>query len=129
MKNSSYFGLAALVLVALLALFNAAYTVGQTEQALVLRFGEPVPGRSLVTAPGLHFKVPFVENVSFFDNRILDLETAKQEVLASDNNRIEVDAFLRYRIVAPLQDARHEGVEIGGGGLGRRRSLRVRVWL
>jgi membrane protease subunit HflC len=55
------------------------------------------------TDPGLHFKVPFVETVVYLDNRILDLETSKQEVLASDNNRIEVDAFLRYRMVDPLK--------------------------
>ena len=99
----SAFGLLAVFLIALFALANSIYTIHQTEQALVLRFGEPAPGRSLVTDPGLHMKLPFIETVVFIDNRILDLETAKQEVLASDNNRIEVDAFLRYRIVAPLR--------------------------
>lgn len=79
------------------------FTVQQTEQALVLRFGEPVPGRGLITEPGLHFKLPFIENVVYLDNRILDLEAPKQEVLASDNTRIEVDSFLRYKIVDPLK--------------------------
>jgi len=90
-----------LLIVAIVVLIvgsSAVYTVGQTETALVLRFGEPVPGRSLVTKPGLHFKTPFIENIVYFDNRVLDVETPKQEVLSSDNNRIEVDAFLRYRI-------------------------------
>jgi membrane protease subunit HflC len=77
--------------------------VDQTEQALVLRFGEPVAGRGLITTPGLHFKYPFIENVVFLDNRILVVEAPKQEVLASDNNRLDVDSFLRYRIVDPLK--------------------------
>jgi membrane protease subunit HflC len=82
---------------------GAMFTVQQTQQALVLRFGEPVPGRGLITKPGLHFKIPLVEDVVYLDNRILDLEAPKQEVLASDNTRIEVDSFLRYRIVDPLK--------------------------
>ncbi|MDH7799626.1 MULTISPECIES: protease modulator HflC [unclassified Beijerinckia] len=103
--NKSVFGFAGLiVLVALIFVgYSATFTVNQTEYALLLRFGEPVPGRAVVKEPGLHFKAPFIENVVYFDNRILDLETPKQEVLASDNNRIEVDAFLRYRITDILQ--------------------------
>jgi membrane protease subunit HflC len=68
-----------------------------------LRFGEPVAGRGLITTPGLHFKYPFIENVVFLDNRILVVEAPRQEVLASDNNRLDVDSFLRYRIVDPLK--------------------------
>ena len=96
----------ALIILAILVLIVASasvFTVQQTEQALVLRFGEPVAGRGLVSTPGLHFKVPFIEDVVTLDNRILDIETPNQEVLASDNTRIEVDAFLRYRIVDPLR--------------------------
>ncbi len=89
----------ALIVVAMSALF----TVRQTQQALVLRFGEPVQGRGIVTDPGLHFKIPFIESVVHLDNRVLDLESPQQEVLASDNQRLEVDAFLRYRIVDPLK--------------------------
>lgn len=102
--NRSVFGFGAIaaLVVALVIAGASVFTVAQTEQALVLRFGEPVPGRALVTRPGLHFKVPFIESVAFFDNRILDVETPKQEVLAADNNRIEVDAFLRYRITDAL---------------------------
>ncbi len=102
--RSSTFGLFALIaLVAILILGGGSlYTVNQNQQALVLRLGEPVPGRAVVPNPGLHFKLPFIETVVLFDKRILDLETDKQEVLASDNNRIEVDAFLRYRIVDVL---------------------------
>ena len=102
--RSSTFGLFALIaLVAILILGGGSlYTVNQNQQALVLRLGEPVPGRAVVPNPGLHFKLPFIETVVLFDKRILDLETDKQEVLASDNNRLAVDAFLRYRIVDVL---------------------------
>ena len=92
------------ILVALImVVMSALFTVRQTQQALVLRFGEPVPGRGIVTEPGLHFKIPFIESVVHLDNRVLDLESPQQEVLASDNQRLEVDAFLRYRIVDPLK--------------------------
>lgn len=103
--NRSVFGFGALIVVIALIIVAAAsvFTVHQTQQALVLRFGEPVGARGVVKTPGLHFKAPFVENVVYFDNRILDLETPKQEVLAADNSRIEVDAFLRYSIVDPLR--------------------------
>jgi modulator of FtsH protease HflC len=89
--------------VVLILLLSSAFTVEQTEQAIVLRFGEPVAGRGLVTTPGLHFKYPFIESVVYLDNRILNVEAPKQEILASDNNRLEVDSFLRYRIVDPLK--------------------------
>ena len=98
----SLVAVAALVLLAVI-LGAATFTVQQTQQALLLRFGEPVAGRGLVKDPGLHFNTPFIENVIYFDNRILDLEAPKQEVLASDNTRIEVDSFLRYRITDPLR--------------------------
>lgn len=96
---AAFGGLIALVVIILVAA-SAMFTVGQTQQALVLRFGEP---RTLVKNPGLHFKTPFIENVVYIDNRILDVETSKQEVLASDNNRVEVDAFLRYKVVDALR--------------------------
>lgn len=104
MRNSfaAIVGLAILV-VALLTLDGSVYTVSQTEQAVVLRFGDPVPGRERVTDPGLHFKIPFVESVVILDKRILDLETPQEEVLAHDNQRLLVDAFMRYRIVDPLK--------------------------
>ncbi len=103
MRNSASLLIAACLAFAAFLLFNSYFTVAQIEQALVLHFGEPAPGRSLVTEPGLHFKLPFVDTVAYFDNRILDLETQPQEVLASDNNRIRVDAFLRYKIVDVLR--------------------------
>jgi membrane protease subunit HflC len=103
MKNAATFGAIAVIIVILFVALASVFTVDQTEQAIVLRFGEPVAGRGLVTTPGLHFKYPFIENVVFLDNRILVVEAPKQEVLASDNNRLDVDSFLRYRIVDPLK--------------------------
>ncbi|MEJ0094236.1 MAG: protease modulator HflC [Methylocella sp.] len=103
MKGATAFAVLVGIIVFLFVFTASIFTVQQTEQALVLRFGEPVPGRGLVTTPGLHFKIPFIENVIYFDNRILDLEAPKQEVLASDNTRIEVDSFIRYKIVDPLK--------------------------
>src|SRR5947209_951662 len=103
MRNTLALVLVGIAAVVLIFIASATFEVKQTEQALVLRFGEPVAGRGLITEPGLHFKIPFVETVVLLDNRILDLESPKQEVLASDNQRIEVDAFVRYRIVDPLR--------------------------
>ncbi len=103
MKNGLLFVFALLALIGLALAGGALFTVEQTEQALVLRFGEPVAGRGLITEPGLHFKIPLIENVVSFDNRILDVESPNLEVLAADNQRLEVDSFIRYRIVDPLK--------------------------
>jgi membrane protease subunit HflC len=75
------------------------YIVHQNEQAIVLEFGKPV---RIISNPGLYWKIPFVQTVDYFDKRILDLDTASQEVTASDQKRLVVDAFARYRIVDPL---------------------------
>jgi membrane protease subunit HflC len=88
-----------LIAAAAAAVYGAAFIVHQNEQALVLRFGEP---KQLVRDPGLHWKIPVIDTVDYFDKRILDLDTAPQEVTASDQKRLVVDAFARYRIVNPL---------------------------
>ena len=80
--------------------FDAVYTVHQTRQALVLQFGRPV---ETIRVPGLHFKMPLIQDVEYFDNRILDLNPAPQEILLADQRRINVDSFLRYKIVDPLE--------------------------
>ena len=119
MKGAATIAAIAAFIVVMVLLLSAAFTVEQTEQAIVLRFGEPVSGRGLVTSPGLHFKYPLIESVVFLDNRILNVEAPKQEVLASDNNRLEVDSFLRYRIVDPLKFYQTVGsVERASGQLG-----------
>ncbi|HRN99994.1 protease modulator HflC [Nitrobacter sp.] len=95
-------GIAALLVgLALLVVgYSSVFTVSQTEQVLLVRLGEPV---RVVTEPGLHFKAPFVDSVIEIDKRILDLEQASQEVIASDQKRLVVDAFARYRIKDALR--------------------------
>jgi modulator of FtsH protease HflC len=92
--------IAALVVVALIIAYGALFTVYQTRQALVVRLGQPV---RIVTEPGLHSKVPLIDSVINIDKRILDLENPAQEVIASDQKRLVVDAFARYRITDPLK--------------------------
>jgi membrane protease subunit HflC len=81
-------------------LSGSLFVVQQTEQAIVLQFGNPI---RVEQTPGLKFKLPFVQNVEFFDNRLLDFNAETKEVIASDQKRMRVDAFLRYRIVDPLR--------------------------
>lgn len=80
---------------------NAAFIVPQTNSALVFQFGRV--SRPPITAPGLYFKMPFIESVVFLDNRVLDNDLSPQEVLASDQKNLVVDAFTRYRITDPLR--------------------------
>ena len=90
----------AVVVVLLIVLMSSMFTVHQTEKALVKQFGNPV---RVVTQPGLQFKVPLVQDVAYFDNRILDLEPPQEEVIAADQKRLVVDSYARYRIADPLQ--------------------------
>jgi membrane protease subunit HflC len=101
--RSPFSGLAIVVaaIVALIIIFGAFFTVVPTEQALVLRFGQPV--RDPIDASGLYLKWPFVDSVIYIDKRILDLDESRQEVLVADNQRLEVDAFVRYKIFEPLK--------------------------
>jgi membrane protease subunit HflC len=92
--------LAVLVAAVVIIGYSSLFTVYQTQQALVVRLGEP---KRVVSDPGLHAKLPFVDSVIFVDRRILDLEAPAQEVIASDQKRLVVDAFARYRIKNPLQ--------------------------
>jgi len=86
--------------VAAIVFYSSIFTVSQTEQALVVRLGRPV---DVVSEPGLNFKAPFIDTVISIDKRILDLENPSQEVIASDQKRLVVDAFARYRIKNPLR--------------------------
>jgi membrane protease subunit HflC len=91
--------LAVVLVVAGLALTNALFIVDQTEQALVLQFGQP---RRVVRTPGLWAKRPFLEDVKRYDNRLLDFEPPPEEVIVSDQKRLVVDTYTRYRITDPL---------------------------
>jgi membrane protease subunit HflC len=89
-----------LLVAALVIAYSSLFTVYQTQQALVLRLGNP---QAPITTPGLHVKAPFIDTVVYIDRRILDLEAPAQEVIASDQKRLVVDAFARYRIKDALR--------------------------
>jgi membrane protease subunit HflC len=90
----------ALIVGAGLLAYFAFFIVNQNEQALVLEFGAP---KRVIDKAGLHWKIPVVETVQYFDKRILDLDMNPQEVPASDQKLLLVDAFARYRIKDPLK--------------------------
>src|SRR6516165_2530561 len=91
---------AVLIIVALVVAYGTLFTVYQTRQALVVRLGQPV---RVVVDPGLNYKFPLIDSVINIDKRILDLENPAQEVIASDQKRLVVDAFARYRVKDPLK--------------------------
>ena len=78
---------------------SALFIVDQTEQALVLQLGQP---RRVIRTPGLWVKRPFIENVIYYDRRLLDFEPPPEEIIASDQKRLVVDTYTRYRITDPL---------------------------
>jgi len=100
--NTPAFRTGALILLAVLAivLYASTFVVQQTQYALVLRFGAV---RAALSEPGLKFKLPLVDNVTFFDKRVLDLDLPVQAVLTADRQNLEVDAFTRYRITDSLR--------------------------
>ena len=100
--RSNFLGgvVAVIALAALVVVWSSLFTVYQTQQALVIRLGQPV---AVVSDPGLHLKAPFIDTVINVDKRILDLEAPPQEVIASDQKRLVVDAFARYRIEDALR--------------------------
>ena len=91
--------IAVLLVVAGVLAMSALFIVDQTEQALVLQFGQP---RRVIRDPGLQIKRPFLEDVILYDNRLLDFEPPPEEVIVSDQKRLVVDTYTRYRITDPL---------------------------
>ncbi len=92
-------GLAVLV-VAVVVASSSVFIVRQTSQVLITQLGNPV---RVITQPGLHFKIPFIQTVTTFDTRLLAFETASSEVILGDQRRVIVDMFTRFRIVDPLK--------------------------
>ena len=80
--------------------FFSVFVVKEINQAIVLQFGDP---KKIISTPGLQVKIPFIQNVVFLDRRILSLDPAPEEVIASDQKRLIVDAFARFKIVDPLK--------------------------
>ena len=92
--------LGAVVLATLVCVFESVFILNQTEQAIILQFGEPV---RVIKNPGLKFKIPFIQKVVVYDNRLLNLDPPAQEVVLNDKKRLDVDNFTRYKIVDPLK--------------------------
>jgi membrane protease subunit HflC len=88
------------VAVLLIVGLSSFYTVGMTEQALLLQFGKPI---AVVSDAGLHAKMPFVQDVQYLPKVLLNLDAAPEEVISVDKKRMVVDAFARYRVVDPLR--------------------------
>ena len=88
-----------IIAIAVLSFFSI-FVVKEINQAIVLQFGDP---KKIITTPGLNFKIPFIQNVVFLDKRILNLDTPPEEVIASDQKRLIVDAIARFKIIDPLK--------------------------
>ena len=111
MKTLSAFVIIVLALVAV-GVYLSAFIVRQTEQAIVLQFGEVKdvineyalnPDGNFINDAGLYWKIPVVQEVLFYDKRILDLDSSPLEVIVAGQKRLVVDAFVRYRITNPLK--------------------------
>ncbi len=98
------------VVVLIALLLSSIFVVNERQRALVLQFGQI---RQVINEPGLHFKLPFIQDVVYYDDRILSLDTTPIEVTPSDDRRLVVDAFARYRIV----DTQQFRLAVGVGGL------------
>src|SRR3546814_9337860 len=108
--NRSLVILAVVVVAAGILLKSSLFTVYQSQQALVVQFGDP---REVITEPGLNVKIPFIQDVVYFDKRILRLAAQPEEILTTDQRRLVVDNFVRSRIVNPLLFYQTDRNEIG----------------
>jgi membrane protease subunit HflC len=91
--------IAAVIILAAFVLTSAAFTVDQTQQAIVIQLGRPVTGK---LGPGLHFKLPLIQTVVFFDARILDFDAKPEEITTTDKKYMNVDSYTKWRITDPL---------------------------
>jgi len=98
MKLSKF--LIPIIVVAGFVVYLSFFVVKEINQAIVLQFGDP---KRVIATPGLQLKIPFIQNVVFLDRRILSLDPAPEEVIASDQKRLIVDAYARFKIVDPLK--------------------------
>ncbi|MBF0189643.1 MAG: protease modulator HflC [Magnetococcales bacterium] len=99
-KNLSM-GFSLMAVAILVILSQSLYTVSQWRQALVVQLGKPV--EPAIHEPGLHFKIPFLQEVHFFDRRLLEFDQEPQEILSADKKNLKVDSYSRWRIVDPLK--------------------------
>ncbi len=110
MNLRAFLILGILVIVIGIVASSAAFTVNQAKQAIVMQFGNP---KRVVTEPGLHWKLPFVQNVLYYDKRVLNLVLPGESILLSDRKRLLVDAFARYRITDALRFFQRVNTEAG----------------
>lgn len=113
MKRPILIALAAIAVIALVGVYNALFIVNQTQQALVTQFGNPV---RVIREPGLGFKIPFIQQVEYFDRRVLDFDAPSVELVLGDQKRLVVDAFARYRIADALLFRQAAGSEFAFRG-------------
>lgn len=98
--NSSLKKILIIASLVMILLSGSMFTVDQRQQVLILQFGEPI---RVIDTPGIKFKLPLVQDAQFFDKRIIDLDIADQEVIASDQKRLIINAFAKYRITDPVK--------------------------
>lgn len=109
MSRKLLIGLGVVAVIVLLIVGGAVFTVHQTQQALVLQFGNPV---RVIKEPGLNFKLPVIQQVEFFESRVLPYDAEPVELILGDQKRLVVNAFARYRIEDPLRFRQSAGSEL-----------------
>ncbi|WP_299442390.1 protease modulator HflC [uncultured Rhodospira sp.] len=100
MRNVILIALAVLVVVSAIAASNALFVVRETEQVIVVQFGRP---QRVIQDPGLHVKVPFIQNLRVYEKRVLDSDPPGEEVILADQKRVVVDTYTRWRIADPIR--------------------------
>ena len=100
----------AAVVALIVVAWGSLFTVPQSQQALVLQFGDP---KRVIQDPGLKVKLPFIQEVQYFEKRVLDIDPPKQQVILVDQKRLDVDAYARYRITDPLRFYQTVNNEVG----------------
>jgi membrane protease subunit HflC len=103
--------LAGVAVVAVVAAASTLFTVQQTEQVMITQFGQPI---RVISQPGLHAKIPFIQSVVSFDRRLLDYDAAGEEIILGDQRRLIVDSFTRFRITDPLRFFQTSGAQEAG---------------
>jgi len=105
-------------------LYSTFFIVKETHQAIVLQFGSP---KKIYKDAGLHYKIPFIQNVQLIDRRVLEIDAPPEEIIASDQKRVIIDAFAKYKIIDPLKFAISVGNErVANSRLGTIINARIR---
>ena len=99
-----------ILVVVVLFIYNGLFIVDQTQQAMVLQLGKPV---KVIKKPGLQFKIPFLQQVTFFDRRLLHYDAAPAEIITSDKKNLVIDNYSKWRIVDPLKFFQSVRTELG----------------